>query len=215
MKRAMNKAACALVAAVALATAGCGDQASVPPSASDLPAPAPAQASPSSQPATAAVPSTGAEASGGGPVAPSEPASVSEDDADAATNSNSVEDVNAAVDQLLGDHVAYQDTFARLQHSVGSGDKDGAAALVNYPIEVSVDGKNRKIKNAAEFVDLWDKIITPEINKVIVAQRYQDLFVNSEGIMFGSGEVWISEVCLNTACSKSTMGITKIQSRPK
>ena len=120
-------------------------------------------------------------------------------------------DTDASIDSLLGDHHAYRSVIEALQQGVANQDADAVAALVSYPIKVSVGGKTLTIKSASAFASRYDDIVTPEIADVIEKQKYADLFVNSDGIMFGNGEVWINGICQDDACSAFDAKVITIQ----
>lgn len=133
-------------------------------------------------------------------------------DADAqAVGSNTDADVDQAIDALLGDHVEYRQVFDRLQQAVESDDRAEVASLVVYPLEVRIGGKPRKIANAKAFVDAWDGIMVTQVKDVITRQRYRDVFVNWQGVMFGDGQVWINGICQDKDCKKVNVGVTAIQ----
>ena len=68
------------------------------------------------------------------------------------------------------------------------------------------------IGDAAQFADYYEAIVTPEIAQAVENQSFNELFINSEGAMFGDGQVWMTEVCLDDACSNSEVKIITIQS---
>ena len=68
------------------------------------------------------------------------------------------------------------------------------------------------IGDAAQFTDYYEAIVTPEIAQAVADQSFNELFVSSEGAMFGDGQVWMTEVCLDDACSNSEVKIITIQS---
>jgi hypothetical protein len=106
----------------------------------------------------------------------------------------------------------YRQAFDAIQQAVTEGDAVAFADWVSYPIEVSADGQPMVIGDAAEFADHYDAIVTPEIAQAVTDQSFNGLFVNSEGAMFGDGQVWMSEVCLDDACTNSEVKIITIQS---
>ena len=69
------------------------------------------------------------------------------------------------------------------------------------------------IKDAAGFVENYDKIVTPAIAGAIGAQKYSDLMVNGKGVMFGSGETWINGICKKGSadCSEFEVKVVAIQ----
>jgi hypothetical protein len=119
--------------------------------------------------------------------------------------------VDQAIDATLGDHAKYEAVFAALQKAVAAHDVAGVAALVSYPIRVKIDGKETVIKSAKAFVQHYDAIVTPEIAKAVTQQKYEDLFVNSQGIMFGNGEVWMNGICQDNACKNFDVKVITIQ----
>jgi len=123
-------------------------------------------------------------------------------------------EVNQTIDQQLGDHTKYQAVIEALQTAVAAGDAAGVAALVDYPIGVEVNGKETNIKTPKAFEEHYAGIVTPAIAKVITEQKYEDLFVNYKGIMFGDGQVWISGICRDDACKEFDAKIETIQSGP-
>ena len=122
--------------------------------------------------------------------------------------------IEQSIETLLGDAAAYREAFDRLQRGVKSADKQAVAALVAYPISVEIDGKPRTTRDAQAFIALWDQIITPEIAGVIASQRFADLLVTAQGVMFGDGQVWLNGICRDDACAVSDVRVITIQSGP-
>jgi len=114
-------------------------------------------------------------------------------------------DTDASIDNLLGDHETYKAAIEALN------DAGAVSALVSYPITVTVGGKKVTIASASAFADRYADIITPEIATVIESQNYGELFVNSDGIMFGNGEVWINGICKDDGCSAFDARVITIQ----
>jgi hypothetical protein len=106
----------------------------------------------------------------------------------------------------------YRQAFDAIQQAVAEGDATTFADWVSYPIEVKADGESMVIGDATEFADHYDAIVTPEIAQAVTDQSFNELFVNSEGAMFGDGQVWMSEICLDDACTNSEVKIITIQS---
>lgn len=121
-------------------------------------------------------------------------------------------DTDAAVESALGDHTAYRAAFDAIQKAVADGDKVGFAAWVSYPIAVTADGEAMKLSDAAQFEEHYDNILTDEIKAAITDQKWQDLFVNYQGIMFGNGQVWLNGICKDDACAQFDVKIITIQS---
>ncbi|WP_375759919.1 hypothetical protein [Corallococcus exercitus] len=99
--------------------------------------------------------------------------------------------VNARIQGVLGEPAKYAQTFASFQRAVAARDAKAVAALVAYPFTANIGGRRVKLPDGAAFVRHYDAIVTPAIAKVITRQRYADLFVNEQGVMFGQGEAWL------------------------
>jgi len=123
-------------------------------------------------------------------------------------------DVNAAIDNSLGDHARYETTIKAFQQAVVDGSKQDVAAFVRYPIVVTIAGRKRTITSAAAFVKAYDSIMTRDIVAAVKGQKYGDLFVNYQGVMFGNGEVWINGICLDHKCKSFVPKVVTIQHGP-
>ncbi len=106
----------------------------------------------------------------------------------------------------------YRQAFDAIQQAVAEGDSTAFAGWVSYPIEVMADGQPMVIGDAGEFAAHYAAIVTPEIAGAVADQSFNALFVNAEGAMFGDGQVWMSELCLDDACSDTEVKIITIQS---
>jgi hypothetical protein len=127
------------------------------------------------------------------------------------TAQGSPTDLNKSIDMLVGDHVKVQHLLTDLQQSVASHNAAGVAALVHYPIKVNPGKRPFIVKSPKAFIADYDRIITQDISEAILKQKYDALFVNSQGAMLGEGEVWITNFCLDKGCAKSDIKIGTIQ----
>jgi hypothetical protein len=126
----------------------------------------------------------------------------------------SVADVNGRIDSVLGNSALYQTTITAFQQAVSAGNKDDAAAFVRYPIVVMIEGHRTTIRSAAMFVKRYDAIMTPGIIKAITEQKYEDLFVNDQGVMFGDGQAWLDGICLDRQCKQTLIKVITLQDAP-
>lgn len=159
-----------------------------------------------------ATPVAAAPASAAGDLTGSAPATFAADAAPATAVDDDTA-INASIDKLLGDHARYRTVIQAYQKAIADSDKAAVAALVDYPIEVDIDGSKTLIKDPAAFVRNYDKVITPAIARKIEAQKYSELLVNSKGVMFGNGETWINGICREGSadCSEFEVKIVAIQ----
>jgi len=119
--------------------------------------------------------------------------------------------LDKSIDLSVGDHVKVQQLLTTLQQAVAKHDAAAVAALVHYPIRVNPGKKPFTVKNEKAFIKDYDDIITQDIAAAIFKQKYENLFVNSNGAMIGDGEVWITGFCRDKSCKQSDIKIGTIQ----
>ena len=121
-------------------------------------------------------------------------------------------DVDKAIAANVGQPAKVQSFIAELRHAVAKHDAPAVAARVSYPITVNPrTNKALRIRTPEAFVASYERIVTPHIAKVVEDQKYEQLFVNYQGAMFGSGEVWIAGICKDKECRQSEIKIKTIQ----
>jgi hypothetical protein len=119
--------------------------------------------------------------------------------------------LDKSIDLSVGNHVKVQQILTTLQQAVAKHDAATVASLVHYPIKVNPGKKPFTIKNEKAFIKDYDRIITHDIQDAILKQKYENLFVNSQGAMIGAGEVWITGFCRDKSCKQSDIKIGTIQ----
>jgi hypothetical protein len=82
--------------------------------------------------------------------------------------------------------------FGRFQRAMENGDRDGALATLAFPIRVNYGRRSRIFRNRAELSESFDQVFTAKVKKALQMQRVSRLFVNSDGIMVGTGQLWFS-----------------------
>jgi hypothetical protein len=119
--------------------------------------------------------------------------------------------LDKSIDLSVGDHVKVQQLLTTLQQAVAKHDAATVATLVHYPIKVNPGKRPFTVKNEKAFIKDYDGIITHDIQDAIFKQKYENLFVNSQGAMIGDGEVWITSFCRDKSCKQSDIKIGTIQ----
>lgn len=82
--------------------------------------------------------------------------------------------------------------------------------MISYPLRVTASNaagtyrRSRFYRTPAAVRAHYDRIFTPQVRRAILDQRYDQLFVNSHGAMFGNGEVWVSEICADQRCATTS-----------
>ena len=121
----------------------------------------------------------------------------------------SAADVNAKIDSVLSDHEGFAKAFKILQANIDDGTE--MAKEYEYPLTVVVDGKEVAFATQEDFVAGYDAMITPAIVATVKKQKYKDLTVSSQGVMFGSGQLWVNEFCLDGEdCQDSSWDISAV-----
>jgi hypothetical protein len=120
-------------------------------------------------------------------------------------------DLDKSIDLSVGDHTKVHLILTQLQQGVAKHDASTVASLVHYPIKVNPGKKPFTVKNQKEFIKDYDRILTHDIEDAIFKQKYENLFVNSQGAMIGDGEVWITGFCRDKSCKQSDIKIGTIQ----
>ena len=121
-------------------------------------------------------------------------------------------EVDAAVTADLGDPAPYHIAFDAIHAAVANDDAAGVAEWVSYPITVNVGGKELTINDADQFETEYDVVITGDIKDAILKQKWETLFVNADGIMYGNGQVWLNGICQDDACAAFDVRVITIQS---
>jgi hypothetical protein len=120
--------------------------------------------------------------------------------------------VDEQIETLLGPASDYKELFYAFKVGLEEGKSDIVVSLVNYPITVRIEGSEETYASEVELLAAYDDVFTDAIMEAVANQDYGDLFVNSEGVMIGNGEVWITGVCDDSACTTALPRIMTIQS---
>jgi len=119
--------------------------------------------------------------------------------------------VDRQIETLLGDAADYKELFYAFKVALEEGKSDIVVSLVTYPLTVTIDGEEATYDTEQELLDAYDSVFIEPIVLAVSNQEYGDLFVNSEGVMIGNGEVWISGICEDSACTSAPPRVTVIQ----
>jgi hypothetical protein len=81
---------------------------------------------------------------------------------------------------------AFLEIYEKIREALAAGDKEALADLVLYPLNVG----QKQIKDKADFLKNYDKIITASVIQAVQEQKTDELFVNYQGVMAGDGQMW-------------------------
>jgi hypothetical protein len=83
--------------------------------------------------------------------------------------------------------------FSSLKRAVLSGDKVAVSKMMRYPLKANISNpKRNQVASSDEFIKHYDEILNEAVVRAIREQEFNELFVNYQGIMIGSGEFWIN-----------------------
>ncbi len=115
--------------------------------------------------------------------------------------------IDARLDLLFGEHDPYRAFLRDLQAAVAADQRSRVAAMVSYPLKARIHGHVVRIGTTQQFFGHYDELLPQATRAQIAAQSYEGLFVNSQGVMIGSGQLWFSGVCGDELCSRRTIKI--------
>lgn len=82
-----------------------------------------------------------------------------------------------------------------LQAAVRRNDPSELANLIEFPLRVSSGAKSNYVRSKNQFLAEYPRIFDSAVKRQILAQRYEALFSNYQGVMIGDGVIWFSGVC--------------------
>lgn len=92
----------------------------------------------------------------------------------------------------IEDKAAFIKFFSELKTAFASKDQDAIGKVMLFPFKVNGD-KRYSVKDMAEFKKKFNSIFTKKITDAVVSQDIGNLFCRDQGVMIGSGQVWITQ----------------------
>ncbi|OAV52303.1 hypothetical protein A6U98_26200 [Rhizobium sp. WYCCWR10014] len=129
---------------------------------------------------------------------------------DSSALAQSDSDVYNRIEELHGDAAGFDRPLRQLVKAMRSDEAETIAGLGEYPLTVKANNETYDVKNAEDFIDNFDDLVTPQTRRAVGRQQYKDLFVNSDGVMLAGGAVWMGAVCDDNACEASHWAIIAI-----
>lgn len=122
-----------------------------------------------------------------------------------------VEEVDQAISDNLGDPAAYHEAFDALQQAVAADDPAEIAKWVQFPINVRIADKAVTLDDVDAFVKAYPDFFSQDIKDAVTGQKFEDLLISYQGAMFGNGQVWINGTCRTDACEYVDVRVITIQ----
>jgi hypothetical protein len=87
------------------------------------------------------------------------------------------------------------DFITQAQEVVRSDNAELMAQIISLPLTMTApDGEVFTLEFPEEIPTIWNDLFNGKVKNALMNQKYEDLFVNSKGIMIGSGELWFAPV---------------------
>jgi hypothetical protein len=112
---------------------------------------------------------------------------------------------------LFGASEPFAEAFEAIQTAVGNEDSGALGEWIAYPLRTMISGEETEIGDPESFMANYDFIVTPEVADAVMNQEWDTLFANADGVMFGDGQVWMTMICTDDACTNSEVKIITIQ----
>ncbi|MGA7329225.1 MAG: hypothetical protein WBX25_33255 [Rhodomicrobium sp.] len=101
-------------------------------------------------------------------------------------------------------------TFHQLQSSYESRNLSTLWEVSSAPLLIIDEDRRTEVTSLQDLNKFRNLVFSDKIRNVVMGCRFPSLFLNSEGAMIGDGEVWIKDICLNPACTRSKFAIATI-----
>jgi len=119
----------------------------------------------------------------------------------------------------MGESELHTAFFNELKAAFEIMDKVSIASMIRYPYKGYWNGLDKMIESEAEFLEVFDQLITPRIVATVREQEFYDLYVSdrytARGVIIGSGELFFAGSCIpgTTGCDYMKVGIFCIDCR--
>jgi hypothetical protein len=100
--------------------------------------------------------------------------------------------------------------FAGVQAAFRARDVAKLSELISFPMLLKTPDASVRVQSARELGRYKDKIFSDDLRAVVSAQEFETLFLSSDGMMFGDGQIWLQAQCPDQACTTSMVRIVTI-----
>lgn len=101
-----------------------------------------------------------------------------------------------------------------LKAAVKANDPTRLRDLIAFPLRVNSKSGRHLAVSQKDFAVQYPRVFTPDVRAVVLQQEASTLFRNSNGAMFGNGQVWVSGVCRTKDCKESDVKVISVSTRP-
>jgi hypothetical protein len=123
-------------------------------------------------------------------------------------------DTDKAIDTVLGGpHAVYATAISDIESALKNHDVQGIAGYLNFGEPIKVNGKDETITDLDDLTAKFDTLFNAKVVSAVSGQKYESLFVNDQGVMFGDGELWITGTCDESPCQLPFINIIAINNQ--
>ena len=101
-------------------------------------------------------------------------------------------------------------TFSSVQAAFRAKDISKLSEVTSVPLLLKTRDSSINIQNAQKLDHHKAIIFSDGVRDVVLAQKFETLFLSSQGIMFGDGEISLQAICRNQDCSVAIVRIVTI-----
>lgn len=121
------------------------------------------------------------------------------------------EAIMAQIEAVQGDADGFSEAFAKLQDGfLFDTAAENLAELAEYPLDVMVDGKVVSVADADQLIADFDDLLTPDTQSALASQDFADLIVSDQGVGFGNGVLWMTNICRDESCTETYWAVIRI-----
>lgn len=118
--------------------------------------------------------------------------------------------VASQIEDMHGGLTDFNDAFGAVTTAMAENNVQRLAAYSEYPLLVHNGDNTYNVESGDDFADNIQDYLTEDTRQIIANQRYENLFVNGDGVMFGDGAMWMARACDNDDCSEGHWFIKSI-----
>jgi hypothetical protein len=89
-------------------------------------------------------------------------------------------------------HTDIIQTVSKLEDAIKKQQSQNLVELIRLPISLNSKDARFVIQNQTEFLEHYNEIVTPELKKIILAIKPEQVFCNYEGVALNNGAIWLN-----------------------
>ncbi len=112
--------------------------------------------------------------------------------------------------ELGYDPVEFLAFVAELKNAFSLAELSMVRSLSTDPMDLRPGGRFIPLSTLKQFEECRRYLFSAEVVSTILDEDGSKLFINADGVAFNDGMIWISQICIDTACSQRRFGLRTI-----